>query len=360
MLDDQESERVSEANRLNETLSKQLRRIDENKINQVLDSVPDAVLSAVVRRRLPQPSTRKRRAVYPLKHLEPMVRYLGLLDETDFDKRAQIFIAYCRYRGYAYNTAMRYYRVLDSNGLFGPNNTVLPNKFAFSESGRLHHRVVSVESFVRMGRYMHDNFSRYTAPLLVALYTGLRTFEILQWSTLTLEQLNTRQEYVSVSRKQTVRTTNSDEPEFWRPIYSTRFVQFVSQMLQLYRPEYEKYVKTGIMVRLFYVTNSTLVNRIRQIYYASNGHFPPFGFGVHSCRNMIATLMAQNTENITSIQTFLQHRHASTTRSYVKADFSHVTEEFNRITDQEFANVRANLAKPVSLASNDGEKGVDA
>lgn len=343
MADD---ERVSDVNRLNDTLSSQLRRIDENKINQVLDDVPDVVISEVIRRKLPTPSTRKRRMVYPLAgQLATAVRELGLLDEPNYEKRARMFVAYCRYRGYAYNTATRYHRILDSNGLFGPANTVMPSKFAFADSGRRHRRVVSIDSFVRMARYLHDNFSRYTAPLLVALYTGLRTFEILQWSTLTLEQLNTRQVYVSISRKQTVRTTQSDEPEFWRPIYTTRFVQFVSQMLELYRPEYEKYVNTGIMVRLFYVTNATLVNRIRQIYYECNDHYPPHGFGVHSCRNMIAMLMAQNTENITAIQAFLQHRRADTTRTYVGADFTHVTAEFNRITDNTFALVRANLEK---------------
>lgn len=338
-------ERISDVNRLNETLSKQLRRVDENKINQVLDSVPDAVLSEVIRKRLPKPSNRKRKIVYPMRQLESVVRTLGLLDETDYGKRAQIFIAYCRLKGYTYNTTLRYFRVLETNGLFGTENTVFPSKFAFSESGRPHQRVVSMESFVRMARYLHENFSRYTAPFLIALYTGLRTFEILQWSTLTLEQLNTRQEYVSVSRKQTVRAADNNEPTFWRPVYTTRFVQFVSQMVQLYRPEYERYVRTGIMVRLFYVTNATLVNRIRQIYYECNDHYPPRGFGVHSCRNMIATLMAQSTDNITAIQTFLQHRRSDTTRRYVGADFSHMTEEFNRLTDNEFAQVRANLAK---------------
>lgn len=340
-----EDETISDVNRLNQTLSSQLRRVNENKINQILDNVPDIVLSEVIRKRLPVITTRKRQIVYPLKQLESVVRTLGLLDEPSYAKRTQIFVAYCRYRGYTYNTALRYYRILESNGLFGTHNTILPNKFAFAESGKQHSRVVSIDSFVRMARYLHDNFSRYTAPLLVALYTGLRTFEILQWSTLTLEQLNTRQEYVSVSRKQTIRAANSNEPEFWRPIYTTRFVQFVSQMLQLYRPEYEKYVKTGIMVRLFYATNATLVNRIRQIYYECNDHFPPHGFGVHSCRNMIATLMSQNTDNITAIQAFLQHRHASTTRKYIGADFTHITAEFNRLTNNEFALVRANLKK---------------
>ena len=336
-----DDDRISEIDSLNNELSSRFRKIDERKLNAILDSIPNEHLTTILRRRLPKPS--KKRQKLTKKDIPPSlsrtIRDISLLDEQNDEKRLTIFIGYCRYKGYSYNTVKRYVAILKSNGIFGNiDHRIQPSKLGFGDAGKIHTRAVSVSAFASMCRYLHNNFSKYTAPILVAVYTGLRTFEILQWSTLTLHQLRERQPYVSISRKQTVLSINN-EAEYWKPVYTTQLNRFIDEMLILYKNEYDTFVDHSINNKLFYVTSKTLVNRIRQSFIAANNFLPPLGFGIHSCRNMIATLMARSTDNVGSIKTFLQHKNVITTKRYINADFTYMQKEFDRLTRTELSSI---------------------
>lgn len=325
-----------------------VRRIDENRLNALLDTVSAEEAAKIIQRVLPEPSkTRpvRRRTLEPTvnKAVNSIVTELCLLDEPDYERRAKMFIGYCRVRNYALNTVIRYFKIARQTGVFGPPGAVSiqPDPSVFT--GRTHTRIVSTENFTRLFKYLLDNWSEYTAPLLVAFYTGLRTMEILQFTSFTLYQLQTRQHTVNVKRKQTV---INDEPIYWRPIYTTHLQMFVDKLVELYSAEYAAYTDSSITVSLFYVTPKTLANRIRLAYYKANGSSPPLGFGIHSCRNMLASIMAETSKNLPAIQLFLQHKSVETTKRYIKTDFKYIRDQFNRITNQEFANVRLNLTRP--------------
>lgn len=324
-----------------------VRRIDENKLNSLLDTVPADEAAKIIQRALPTPSKKRfvtrRTSPLPLtKTVNSIVTKLSLLDEPDFENRAKMFIGYCRVRNYALNTTVRYFKIAQQNGAFGPPGAVSirPDPSAFT--GRTHTRIVSTENFTRTFKYLLNRWSEYTAPLLVAFYTGLRTMEILQFTGFTLYQLQNRQPSVNVKRKQTV---ISDEPVYWRPVYTTHLTMFIDRLTELYGDEYEAYTRSSISVGLFYVTPKTLANRLRLAYYKANGSSPPLGFGIHSCRNMLASIMAETTKNLPAIQLFLQHQSVKTTERYIKTDLKYIRDQFNRITDQEFANVRLNLTR---------------
>lgn len=345
---------VREIGKLSSEIASTLRRIDEKKLNRILDVIPSDKLRKIVRKPLPKPTPLRRQVTL---RTPPRVRALiqdaALLDEPDPNRRMQLFIGFCRFRRYSYNTTATYINLLKSRGVFGDDPqaiTVKPSKLAFADSGKSHERMITMDSFVKMFKYLRENFTKYYAPLLVAMYTGLRTFEILQWSVQTLYQLRSRHEYVSVQRKQTVITMDS-ESTYWRPVYTTRFLHFIDQLVDLYHEEYQVYEKDGIDDQLFPVTPKTLSNRIRILYFEITGHHPPFGFGIHSCRNMIATLMANETENITAIQTFLQHRSVVTTQKYINVDLRFVRKEFDRLTRKELSSINEDLAIP----SNDDD-----
>lgn len=423
--------RAAEMRELNQQLCRRIRRVDERQVNRLLRQAPNLNLGRLLfRRELPQPNKARRAVKLPLPNtLRSLVRELGLLDEPDRRTRVRLFVARCLALGYAYRTANRYYLLLRRVGVFDNPRTgqpvaLRPDKFAFADSGRMHVRPVSKRSFAKLVTHLHRNFSEYTAPLLVAVYTGLRTFEILQWNTSTLRELRDKQTIVAIIRKQTVvrdasaavtaygaaDRDNAEDGEdddglvfcgdeeaaastvvgnghggavaneldageggpvdggdrssdqlaaativrnadsYWRPVYSTRLLWFVDRMIELYRDEYEQYERTGLAVMLFHVGPSTLVNRMRNAFYEANGYMPPYGFGIHSCRNMLAEIMSERTDSLTSIQAFLQHRKMSVTRRYVHADFNYVRDEYDRLTKHELANAKALLRPPPATA----------
>lgn len=429
--------RAAEMRELNQQLCRRIRRVDERQVNRLLRQAPNLNLGRLLfRKELPQPNKARRAVKLPLPNtLRSLVRELGLLDEPDRRTRVRLFVARCLALGYAYRTANRYYLLLRRVGVFDNPRTgqpvaLRPDKFAFADSGRMHVRPVSKRSFAKLVTHLHRNFSEYTAPLLVAVYTGLRTFEILQWNTSTLRELRDKQTIVAIIRKQTVVRDASaavtaygaadrdyaedDEDDdglvfcgdeaaaptvvgnghgdsvangidagggggdgdpqpdqlaaativrnadsYWRPVYSTRLLWFVDRMIELYRDEYEQYERTGLAVMLFHVGPSTLVNRMRNAFYEANGYMPPYGFGIHSCRNMLAEIMSERTDSLVSIQAFLQHRKMSVTRRYVHADFNYVRDEYDRLTKHELANAKALLRPPPATARRSDGRGRD-
>ena len=341
-----------------------IERVDERALNELLPGVSDEVLKTFVRRNLPPPA-RKRIINRSLSTARPcltrVVRDLGLLDEPSARRRLDIFLGYCRLRSFAYRTVSAYYRELRRTGLFeDPKEVtgtryVAPSRISFDETGRKHQRAVSMRSFARLVKHLNEGFSRYTAPLLVAVHTGLRTAEILQWSARTLHQLTRREQDInSVVRKNTLgfggcvgHGCDDKESIYWRPVYNTHLIAFVDRLAEaLYRDEYVEYAETGLDSRLFPVTRGVLVNRIKAAYsQANDGIAAPFGFGIHSCRNMMAKLMSTCSDNIAAIQAFMQHRSINTTRIYINSDFRETAREFDRLTRNSLAGVTRALSE---------------
>lgn len=321
----------------------EIRKIDEQKLNIALGREPNESLANLVRKALPKVKKKREVLTKPPKippNIKNAIVSLNLLDESIIENRVQIFIGYCKYKNYSYNTTIRYFNILKRNGVFGPKDEktqlLHPSKLAFVDNGRPHVRVVSMQDFKTFSTYMNSKMSQYTSPILIALYTGLRTSEILQFSTYTLYQLATKQQPISIKRKQTVITNLNPEPIYWQPIYNTHLNMFVSKLIEIFNTEYESFLKYKINTKLFQLRPKTLGNRVKLEYFNATGKKAPFGFGIHSCRNMIAMVMAENSKNIHSIQKFLQHSNLKNTRQYIKADYTFTTQEFNRITQYEF------------------------
>lgn len=327
----------------------EIRRINEKKLNDVLGKIP---LDDIIRKPLPRPSKVRMalKTPNPLpKNLANAITSLKLLDEPIVENRINVFIGYCKYKGYSYNTTIRYFNLLKQHKIFNDETDELtsrlkPNKIAFIDSGHIHVRIVSMVDFKTFASYLAQNISQYSTPILIAMYTGLRTSEILQFTTYTLYQLYEKQQPISIKRKQTVVTTLNPEPIYWEPIYNTHLNLFIQKLIDdTFSDEYRAFLQNKINVRLFHLTPKTLSNRIKSLYFNAVGKQAPYGFGIHSCRNMIAMLMAEKSENILAIQTFLQHKNVKTTRQYIKADYTYTSKEFNRLTNYEFENVYSKL-----------------
>jgi Phage integrase family len=296
---------------------------------------------------------RIRRTVIP-PPAQQIVLDLALLDEPDPYERILTFIGHCIRVNYTYNTTLHYYKTLRAHGTFGPRKGIAkvmtPNKRAFAHRGRRHMRVVGMRDFATFFRYLHAHRSIANAPIIIASLTGLRSFEVLQFSLYTLYQLAHRSPTVAIARKQTVVPSpeavaeGQDTNMYWVPLYTSQLLELCSWLRStLFGREYAEYLKTGVDMRLFPIRQNTLNARVHTYYHQAVGRPAPHGFGIHSFRNMQAMVMARNRTNLQSIQDFLQHRDVRTTRSYIKADFSETAAEFDRITQLRYATVRRHL-----------------
>lgn len=320
--------------------SKQLHRIDEMKLNILLKEIPENIGRTLFDRKL---KTARRRSFLSKKPLPlpvlNIVRSLGLLDESDFEKRAIMLIGFCVVQNYSFNTTKKYFHLCKLNGLFGNDpNAIKIRPLASKFTGNIHTRIISLDNWKSLLNYLHKNWSKFTAPLLLACYTGLRTMEILQFTSNTLYLLQKEYIYINdIKRKQTVH--NAKGPIFWRPVYYSHFKLFLQRLIELYNEEYQALIRNNINVRLFNVTPKTLVNRFHTCYYKANHEKAPFGFGIHVCRNMNADLMAHHTKNLPAIQMFLQHKDPMTTNKYIRSEMDFAKDEFNRLTQDQLQPV---------------------
>lgn len=356
-----------------------VRRIDEKRLNNLLMKLPANVnLDSIIRHPLPEPSRHRSRRVTKSnkqnkkelpKSLQSIIRDFDLLSELDVERRFQLFAGYCLMANYTYNTARYYAKLLRGRGLFsnelekehenhlrtqlrdkgnGLNQTtqkklqpLYMSKLVFANSGKPHTRTVETKDFGKLVRHLQENWSEYTAPLLLAVFTGLRTFEVLQTSAEHLLQLQHRSMEVSIRRKQTL--GREADPVFWRPVYTNRFIGLVNDLCGLYEDRIKARKNYGVDSLLFHITPRTLVNRFRLEFFRANKYHPPLGFGIHSCRNMIATLMTQQSENVLAVQKYLQHRTLKTTSTYIKADYRYLTKRFDELTKYKLNGIRRTL-----------------
>jgi integrase len=285
--------------------------------------------------------------------IEELLVDIDSYTDKDYDEKAKIFIGYCKIRNLSHPTTLRYFRLARMRGIFGDTCSIVPSRKEFGGSGRSQIRVVTRKLFIRLIAYLTERWSRFTAPILLSLFTGLRNMEVLQFSTVTLEELSeNRSETISSIRRKCAATIFDDESDvghcgdraiFWRPIYHARFDRFIVKLRDLYTEEYALYKRFGLSIRLFPFSMSTLSNRMRVCFFRATGRAPPLGLGLHSMRTMVSTFLAQDTKNIRLIQRFLQHKNIRSTFRYVKMDLDTLRVQLDDTVKDEFKKIEETI-----------------
>ena len=318
--------------------------VDSDKIDQIMEIVPTYELLSMLRKKPVKKPERKRvriqRQLTP-KLLEA-VQTLNLLDEPNHATRRVLVIDYFGSKNYSWNTTKKYFGLLKSAGVLNDEEAddIHPNKRAFCNLGKLHTRIVSQQDFAKVHHHLVKHFSKNTAPILVAFYTGLRTSEILQFKSSTLHELLNQHQTIDIKRKKTNIDSDAESPDnAWKPVYNSHLINYTKQLINLYQEEYDNLLQHQINVPLFNITSTTLVERLKSAFRLATGKKPPLGFGVHSCRNMVASIMVGETDNIYSISLWLQHKKIKTTEQYLKTGYSNLTAEFNRLTDRHMSGL---------------------
>lgn len=325
-----------------------LKSLDERVLNKLLDSVPADAARDFLKKKLPEPSNRRAKITLGThreapKFLQTIITELGLLDEPDAVRRYDLCLGYFRCRRYAANTVCRYLKTMRQYGLFGDGESIKHLKFDsalfYSEK---HTRLVDRAAYGKFVTYMLQHFSKFNAPLLLSFYTGLRTSEILQFTVYHLQQLTIQSPVVDVRRKNTSR---NKQDVLWKPVYNAHLIGFVGKLKRLYADEFEAFTVAKTDVRLFLITPKTLVNRMNVSFLNATGRKLPEGFGVHGNRTTVASIMYDTAPNLIAVQNYLQHRNASSTRRYVRADVKELASQFDRITAEHFDKTLESLTR---------------
>lgn len=316
--------------------------LDEKKINAVMDTTSNTVLRELLFKDLPKPNTK--RTKLPISSAKPkppasllkLIRKYGLDQEHSGSEKAYLFIALCRQLNYTYATASKYFSILQRLEFFGKDNVIKPHPKVFT--GKVHTRIVSVSNYKALFSHLHQSITKKNAPLLIAMYTGLRTMEILQFSTYTLYELKSRNPEINIRRKNTTSHINNNLIN-WNPVYNTHLTKFINLLCTLYNDEYKAFLENNINIKLFFETPTTLNTRFKLAYYMANNINAPHGFGIHSCRYMTSMLLNEANASLPAIQKFLQHKSLETTKTYMQAQYSFTVNEINRLTRKEFSNI---------------------
>lgn len=323
-----------------------LRAINERALNDLLDSIPKDASDNFIRKQLPIPSNaraivRLNDFVHLPRFLKTVVSELSLLDEPDVIRRFNICVGYMRVRDYSIHTINRYLKLLRKHGVFGSGDEIEylkcdPTLF----KSQKHIRIVDKDAFITFINYMSQNFTKFMAPLLFSIYTGLRTTELLQLTTFHLKQLLEKTIIVNIKRKN---TSPRKKIILWKPNYIKQFNDFVIQLKILYKNEYDTFQNKQFDIRLFNMTPRTLVNREQAVFFKATGKKLPFGYGVHGNRTTMASIMYDTTPNLVAVKNFLQHENLSSTRKYVRADIRSLEKQFDRITAEHFKDILEKL-----------------
>lgn len=166
-----------------------LRTLDENNLNELITILPKDVVRPFFRKKLPTPNDKRYSIKYfedkPLpQFLQKMITLLRIDDKSDPQIRYNLCLAYCRMQKYSYNTVIRYMNLLLKHKIFSTNDDenqklrkLTPDPLVFKHN--VHNRMVDRDLYTKFINYLKLNFNKFTAPLLFAVLTGLRTTEIL-------------------------------------------------------------------------------------------------------------------------------------------------------------------------------------
>lgn len=258
--------------------------------------------------------------------------------------RAKIVSEIFAMRRYSANTARKYFSVLQNIGLFGEEEVQI-NEFAFQKIKPSQQRMPPMEAFVKTmhevqrrvdmsvghtdyGVVLSEKFAEVRGPERVnhhklssqitkaiairfASLTCLRVAEVMRIDADILIRLLRRENVVKLQRK-----CNQTE---WMVFYYSAFDQLLRQMEVFFRVPIQAMAEYGVNDRLFRMTDRTIKYEIRDIYRIANQVEPPFGFGMHTIKYVVATNLASNGE-LEAARLLMNHKSIATTKRYVRFD----------------------------------------
>ena len=258
----------------------------------------------------------------------------NLLDIEDVNERSKIFIKALYVRNLRSTSALKYFNKLKPT-LF-PNTSILPNSMVFDSNYKKPFQfrggeIDKIKNFINFVKYEIPNTSPYKWPILISAYSGLRLREVCDIHMSHLSMLSMKKPIVPLKRK-----NNID----WEVLYYDEFIQLIQCVIDNNEKSYNLYNNHNIDEKLFKFTPQSLHYKVKYFYMLANNNEPtPHGFGLHSVRYYLATVIYNDTGKIDIAQHILGHKKSKTTEIYVKQNYSNREQELKDLCEKsEFYN----------------------
>ncbi|UVX94907.1 hypothetical protein CsNV_047 [Callinectes sapidus nudivirus] len=268
----------------------------------------------------------------------------NLNEIPDVDERSKVFIKALYKRKLKSSSVLKYFNALKPS-LF-PNTNILPNPLVFDENypKRMQNRggnLNNIKNFINYAKFVLPNNSLYKWPILISSYSGLRLSEVCNIKFSHLQMILDEKPIIPLKRK-----NNKD----WEVIYYEEFTDVIKDVVKNNIERYNLFITKQIDQKLFPYTTQALHSMVRHYYTLANkGASAPPGFGLHSIRYYLATLIMDNTNKIEIAQSILGHVKQKTTELYIKPNYNKREKELEELC--EHADLFSNIKHLVQNAS---------
>lgn len=250
-----------------------------------------------------------------------------LMNIENVNTRAKVFLRALYLRKLKSSTVQKYFNKLKPH-LF-PNTTIVPNSLVFDDNYNktLQFRcndINKIKHFINYVKYEIDNNCIYKWPILLSSYSGLRLNEVCNISMSHLYMLKKHKVVIPLKRK-----NNVD----WEVIYYNEFNKVIKETIKYNNKKYKLFVEHSIDSKLFPYTSQALHEKIKHYYLLAIHEIAPIGFGLHSVRYYLATLIYNETSKIEIAQVLLGHKNQKTTERYIKQDDAKRRKELEQLSE---------------------------
>ncbi len=278
-------------------------------------------------------------SVYNLpKYITEIIHENDIIDIEDHDERAKIFIKTLYLRNLKAVTISLYFKKLKPH-LF-PNTVIIPNSLVFDNHypKTCQVRGGNLENIQNLINYVKNEIPDtcvYKWPIIISSYSGLRLREVCSITMEHIRDLHEKKPIIKIKRK-----NNKD----WRVIYYPQFEKLVEYIITVAcKDNYNLYINSFINQKLFPYTPQALHYKLKYYYQLANdGKKPPIGFGLHSIRYFLATVLYETTGKIEIPQALLGHTSQKTTEIYIKNNNLKLKKELEKLytNNDLYSNIR--------------------
>lgn len=278
---------------------------------------------------------KKKTNVYKLpSNIYTIIEKHNLRQLVDVNARARIFLTELYKLNLKGSTVTRYFNKL-KDSLF-KDTTINPNISVFDDNYKrpIQNKASNFKNIKKLLLFIQYDLRDdipYKWPIVLSMYSGLRLSEVCGVYMSHLHMLSQKKSPIPLKRK-----NNKD----WDVIYYDKFNEIINWIIENNMEKYKLYSEYLIDSLLFPYTPRALHEKLKEYYCIVNHHMAPIGFGLHTIRYYLASILYNDSKKIEIPQTILGHTRSKTTELYIR-------QNNNREEELEYLTSQAHLFKTI-------------
>ena len=257
----------------------------------------------------------------------------ALHDILNENQRAKVFLRELFKMKLRESTIARHFKIIKP--LLFPNTTVLANSMAFNNQTCRQNEFPSFENIGKLIEYIKSTENKYKWPMLLALYSGIRLKDVIQFKSSHIIMLTKKQSHIPIQRNQE-----------WKVFYTNILEDFVNHLRQkTFKDSCDFYVKTNVDSLVFQnISTASLHSKLLEFYSKANsGKYPPMGFAIPIFRYYASKLETKES-------TVHGYTNKKNTEMYIKVNVNIYKDRLKAIKKRSvlFSNITLETSSPSS------------